>query len=462
MHRVVIIGGGFGGLEVARRLGDKNVDVLLIDRENHHLFQPLLYQVAICGLSPADIAAPIRSIVARHSNVRVVQANVDRIDRAARSVIAGDKRFSYDTLVVAVGAKTAYFGHEEWREHAPGLKSIDDALDIRRRVLSAFERAELMDDPRAREDETTFCVVGGGPTGVELAGAIAELARHVLAQDFRRIDPRKSKVVLIEGGAALLPGFTPALQRAAQEQLEELGVQIRFGNRVSKIDTDGVELDGERIRAGVTVWAAGVRANPLVGALGGEVDRMGRVVVGPTLSLPHDPRIFVIGDAASAKGEDGEPLPGVAPVAIQAGRYVAERILEGPGADPEPFAYRDRGIMATIGRSRAVAKSGRIETTGMLAWLAWLFIHLMFLVGFRNRIAVFLSWIWSYVTYERGARLITRRASHEPGEPPLADAARAREDERARETDGRDERSVRTPSDLRARRNDERARTRAN
>lgn len=424
--RVVIVGGGFGGLEAAKALDGEPVDVTLIDRSNYHLFQPLLYQVAMAGLSPAEIASPIRGILAEQQNVRVVLGTVTRVDLDAREVDVGDERYPYDWLVLAVGARTSYFGHDDWESNAPGLKHIEDALEIRRRVLLAFERAEREPDATERRKLLTFVVIGGGPTGVELAGAIAELARYVLSSDFRSIDPREAKVVLLEAGPRILTSFTPSLGQSAVEQLQELGAEVRTGMRVVAIDEEGVDIeDGaeadelpglgtgrerERIGSATVVWAAGVKANNLAHQLGAPVDRQGRVIVLPDCSLPGHPEVFAIGDMARFE-ENGQVLPGVSPVAMQQARYVARLVrweLESDGRPPrKPFSYFDKGSMATIGRSRAIAEARGLKLHGFIAWLAWLFIHVWYLIGFRNRVAVLLNWMWSYVSYKRGARLIT-------------------------------------------------------
>ena len=430
-RQVVVIGGGFGGLEAAKALDGAPVDVTLVDRANYHLFQPLLYQVAMAGLSPAEIASPIRGILAEQTNVRVMMGEVDRVDLAAQRVFVGDDVLAYDWLIVAVGAQTSYFGHDEWEKHAPGLKRIEDALEIRRRVLLAFERAEREPDERERRKLLTFVVIGGGPTGVELAGAIAELSRFVLGKDFRSIDAREAKVVLIEAGARILPSFSEGLAQSAVEQLQELGAEVRTGDRVVTIDDRGVELeDGgdaddlpglgagrerERIASATVVWAAGVKANGLAQALGVPTDRQGRVIVGQDCALPGHPEVFAIGDMARFE-EKGSVLPGVSPVAMQQARYVAKIIrweLESDGRPPrDPFSYFDKGSMATIGRSRAIAEARGIKMHGFIAWLAWLFIHIWYLIGFRNRLAVLLNWTWSYLSYKRGARLITSTGWH--------------------------------------------------
>lgn len=410
-HRVVIVGGGFGGLEAARALADAPVEVVLVDRRNHHLFQPLLYQVATAGLAPASIAAPIRGILNRQSNTRTILAEVTAVHPERRCLALHDARDStlaYDSLILAAGGCTTWFGHDDWRALAPGLKSIDDAIEIRRRVLLAFEQAEREPDPEVRQALLTFVVVGAGPTGVEMAGALRELARFVLARDFRRIHPEATRVILLEGGERVLPAFSPALSESAVDQLGDLGVEVRTGAMVTAIDPDGVLLDDDtRIPARTVVWAAGVRASPLAEQLGAETDRMGRVVVDDRCRVGGRDDLFAIGDMARFE-QDGDPLPGVSPVAMQQGRYVARRIVERlAGDEPGPFRYRDKGSMATIGRSRAIAERGRFELSGLMAWLAWLVVHLYFLIGFRNRLVVLLNWAWGYITYQRGSRLIT-------------------------------------------------------
>ena len=445
-RQVVIVGGGFGGLEAAKALEGAAVDVTLVDRANYHLFQPLLYQVAMAGLSPAEIASPIRGIVAEQKNVRVMMGEVDRVDLAGQRVFVGQDVLEYDWLIVAVGAQTSYFGHDEWEVHAPGLKRIEDALEIRRRVLLAFERAEREPDERERRKLLTFAVIGGGPTGVELAGAIAELSHFVLGKDFRSIDPREAKVVLIEAGRRILPSFSEGLAQSAVEQLQELGAEVRTGDRVVNIDGRGVELeDGadaddlpglgagrerQRIASATVVWAAGVKANGLAQALGVPTDRQGRVIVGPDCAIPGHPEVFAIGDMARFE-EKGNVLPGVSPVAMQQARYLAKLIRwehESEGRPPrDPFSYFDKGSMATIGRSRAIAEARGIKMRGFIAWLAWLFIHIWYLIGFRNRLAVLLNWTWSYLSYKRGARLITSTGWH-----PHLEAATTQPPESAR------------------------------
>lgn len=407
--RVVIVGAGFAGLEAAKALRRVDVDVHVIDRRNFHLFQPLLYQVATAGLNPADIAQPIRSIFRGQKNVgSVLLASVEAIDTQTSAVVLDDgRRVDFDYLILATGARHSYFGNDHWREHAPGLKSVEDALAIRQRILSAFERAER--DPENATSELTFVVVGGGPTGVELAGAVVEIAVHALADEFDRIDPAAARVVLVEGMDRVLNGYPDRLSERAREQLEELGIEVRLGSMATTIDADGVTLDsGERIDARTVLWAAGVQASPLGRALGAPCDKTGRVVVEDDLSVPHARQVFVAGDLAAAKSE-GEPVPGLAPAAMQAGRHVAAQIEADLAGRPRiPFRYRDRGTLATIGRVRAVADLGRLRFSGAPAWLAWLLIHVFFLIGFRNRVSVLLQWAWNYVTFGRGARIITR------------------------------------------------------
>lgn len=410
--KVVIIGGGFGGLSVATKLAKADVDITLIDRQNHHLFQPLLYQVAMAGLAPSEIAAPIRSILRKHKNTLVLLDEVTGVD-LGRKVVTCERggELPYDYLVVAAGARTHYFGHNEWATYAPGLKSLDDAVEIRRRVLLAFEEAERLPTPEARARLLNFVVIGAGPTGVEMAGAIAELARQVLSRDFRRVRPSEARVLLVEGGPRVLPTFDPELSQRTVDQLGELGVQIRTNSIVEHIGPEGVTLrGGEMLASETVVWAAGVGASPLIGKLGVETDRMGRAMVQNDCSLAGHPDAFVIGDAAHFVGEDGKPLPGVSPTAMQMGRYVAALIkaeLGAPAPRREPFRYRDKGSMATIGRSRAIAQMGKLKMSGFLAWLAWLVVHVWYLIDFRNRVLVMLDWAYSYFTYRRGARLIT-------------------------------------------------------
>lgn len=406
---VVVIGGGFGGLTATQALARSPVRVTLIDKTNHHTFQPLLYQVAMAGLSPADIAQPIRSIVHRQSNATVLMAEVSSVDLAARTVRIDDGGvLPWDFVILACGADTSYFGHDDWAKEAPGLKSLEDAVDIRRRVLLAFELAEREPDPKRREELLSFVVIGGGPTGVELAGALAELARFALDRDFRSIDPSATRVRLLEAGPRILASFPEDLSERAVAQLHELGVEVRTGARVSSIEPGGVRLGEERIACSVVLWAAGVRANPLTKTLGVPLDRSDRVPVNEDLSVPGHPRAFVIGDAALVRGKDGKPLPGVSPVAMQEARAVAQSIGRAiDGQEAKAFHYTDKGSMATIGRSRAVAMMRRIHLSGWIAWLAWLLVHIWYLIGFKNRLVVMINWAWSYVTYRRGARLIT-------------------------------------------------------
>jgi NADH dehydrogenase len=405
---VVIIGGGFGGLNAARAFDGALVRVTIVDRRNHHLFQPLLYQVATASLSPADIASPIRAILRKQENARVLLAEATAIDLERKEVVLDDERLSYDYLIVAAGARHSYFGHDEWEERAPGLKSLEDALEIRRRILLAFEDAERATDETERDRLMTFVVVGGGPTGVELAGALGEISRHTLARDFERIDPTWAKIYLLEAGPRILPMFPEKLARKAVMDLNRLGVRVRPGALVTQIDEEGVWLGDERIRACTVLWAAGVLASPLARTLGVPLDRAGRVPVEPDLSITGHPEVFVVGDLASLTGADGKPLPGVAQVAIQQGRWAAANVLRSLGGEPmQPFRYRDYGNMATIGRNRAIADIHGRRLSGFPAWVAWLFIHVMYLIGFRNRLVVMLQWMWAYFTFQRGARLIT-------------------------------------------------------
>jgi NADH dehydrogenase len=406
--RVVIVGAGFAGLAAAKALGGTPLDVTVVDRHNYHLFQPLLYQVATAGLSPADIASPIRSILRRHKNVSVALAEVTGIDTAAREIVADGRRLPYDVLVLATGARHAYFGHDDWAAFAPGLKEIDDATRLRQRILVAFERAEVEEDAARRRALMTFVVVGGGPTGVEMAGAIAELARKALAADFRTIDPRCARIILVEAAERLLQPFHANLSEAARRSLVKLGVDVRLGAAVTACDADGLVAAGERIDAATLVWAAGVMASTAGTWLGATTDRAGRVKVRGDLSVPGHPEIFVLGDTAYVRNEEGVPLPGIAPVAKQQGEYVARLILARHGGrELLPFRYRNLGTMATIGRKHAVAELGRLRIAGFPAWLLWSLSHVYFLIGFRNRLSVAINWSWSYVTFQRGTRLIT-------------------------------------------------------
>jgi NADH:ubiquinone reductase (H+-translocating) len=419
--RVVIIGGGFGGLYAARALKRDAVDVLVLDRTNHHLFQPLLYQVATATLAPTDITAPIRWLLRKQENARVLMEEVVRIDVERRIVATaeGDEH-AYDYLVVATGARHAYFNHPEWEALAPGLKSVDDAIELRRRILTAFERAEATEDPEERAAWLTFIVVGGGPTGTELAGMLPTIARHALRRDFRRIDPTSTRVILVEGGPKILAAYPDTLSEQARRDLVNLGVDVRAGTLVSEIGPHHVVAGGEHIHAHTILWAAGNAASPLGRDLHAELDRSGRVVVEPDLSVPGYREVFVIGDLA-ATTTDGKPVPGVAPAAMQMGALAATNIRRDlEQRERVPFRYRNKGDLATIGRHRAIAHFGRVQLTGSLAWWFWLFLHIMYLAGFRNRASVLVEWAYSYFTYERGARLITGRSSTEPSAlPPI-------------------------------------------
>jgi len=406
--QVVIIGAGFGGLAAARRLAGAPVHVTVVDRRNHHLFQPLLYQVATAALSPGDIAYPIRSILRHQSNARVLLADVVGIDVARREIALSDGRIPYDFLILAAGAGHAYFGHDEWEKDAPGLKTLEDAITVRRRILLAFERAERERDPAVRRDLLTFVVVGGGPTGVELAGAIAEISRQVLVSDFRAIDPREARVVLVEAGPRILPAYTPASSGRAAETLRARGAEVRTGAMVTGVDAGGVSLGAERIGARTVLWAAGVAASPLARSLGTPLDRAGRALVEPDLSLPGHPEVFVVGDLAIFTHQTGTPLPGLSPVALQEGRAAARNILLTLAGRPRRrFHYVDKGTMAVIGRAAAVAEIAGLRFSGLFAWLLWCFVHIFYLIGFRNRFIVMAEWAWAYLSSERGARLIT-------------------------------------------------------
>ena len=408
--RVVIIGAGFGGLEAAKHLGQKPVWVTVIDRTNYHLFQPLLYQVATAALSPADIAAPVRGILGRYENIEVILAEAQAVDVDKRNVRTTEREIPYDYLIVATGSRHSYFGHNEWEKLAPGLKSLEDAVEIRRRILMAFEFAEKTQDPAARAAAMNFVIIGGGPTGVEMAGAIAEIARETLAKDFKHIDPSTARVILVEGDKRVLSSFPEDLSASALEQLQDLGVEVITGTHAENLTEDGLEVAGKFIPCRVKIWAAGNTASFVGKTLGVPVDKAGRVVVQDDLTIPGHPEVQVIGDLANfISAKDGKPLPGVSPVAIQQGRHAARNILHMvEGAKPQRFYYWDKGSMATIGRNRAVADLNIMHFSGFPAWLAWLFIHVLYLVGFRNRIAVLLQWAWAYVTFNKGARLITR------------------------------------------------------
>lgn len=413
LPHVVICGGGFAGIAAARGLRRAPVQVTLIDRCNHHLFQPLLYQVATAGLSPGEIAEPIRRILSGQANARVLLARVESIQPDGRRVtIDGGQELSCDYLLLATGATHSYFGKDAWAAHAPGLKTVEDALELRRRILFAFEAAERGGDAAEREALLTFVIVGAGPTGVELAGALIELSRHTLAREFRSLDPRRARIVLCEGLDRVLSAFPPALSARAAERLGKLGVEVRTGTLVTEVDAAGVVLRRgeaeERLPARTVLWAAGVAASPLGRSLGAPLDRAGRVLVEPDLSVPGRRQVFVAGDLAAVEREDGAPVPGVAPAALQMGEHVARCIRADLAARPRPpFRYRDKGDLATIGRSSAVARIGRLEFGGVVAWLLWAVVHIFFLIGFRNRVLVSLQWVWAYLTYQRGARLIT-------------------------------------------------------
>jgi NADH dehydrogenase len=409
LPHVVILGGGFAGLAAARTLRRAPVRITLVDRRNHHLFQPLLYQVATAALNPADIAYPIRAILRRQANVRTILARVTRIDWARRRLELFDGSLEYDHLIVATGATHSYFGHDEWGTWAPGLKTVEDALEIRRRVLSAFEAAERLGDPQQVPATLTFVVVGAGPTGVELAGALSEIGRITVAKDFRTFDPRTLRVVLVEGSERVLQAYSPPLSAAAQRQLERLGVEVRTRSVVTRIDQSGVWLGDEHIPARTVLWAAGVAASPLGRDLEVPLDRAGRVLVDPDLRVPGRPDVFVVGDLMHLQ-QDGKPIPGVAPAAIQAGRHAALNLLrQVRGVPTEPFRYRDKGSLATIGRAAAVGQLGKVSCTGFVAWWVWWMIHIAYLVGFRNRLVVMIGWAWQYFAFSRGARLITGR-----------------------------------------------------
>jgi NADH dehydrogenase len=414
-RHIVVLGGGFGGLDAARSLADAPVRITLIDRHNYHLFQPLLYQVATASLSPADIASPIRWILRRQKNVRVLLANAERIDTAGQSVIVEPGgSIPYDFLVVATGSAHAYFGHPEWAARAPGLKTLDDALEIRRQVLLAYEAAERESEPARQRRLLTFAIVGGGPTGVELAGALAEIARQSLRQDFRNIRPESARIILLEGSDDILGTFPERLRHAARRSLERLGVEVRTGSIVTAVDADGVTWRStestprvERLDAATLLWAAGVAASPIAASLGVPLDRAGRVRAEPTLRVPGHPNIFVVGDICALE-QDGRPLPGVAQVAMQGGAHAARNIVRAIRGEPlQPFRYRDYGNAATIGRGAAVVDIRGIRASGALAWLFWLFLHIFWLIGFRNRLVVLGEWAWSYLTFQRRVRLIT-------------------------------------------------------
>lgn len=414
LPHVVILGGGFGGLTAAKTLKNASVEITLLDRTNHHLFQPLLYQVAASGLSPAEIATPIRSILAKQRNVKVLLGEATNVDFKDQTVFfhdgEGDHFMHYDYLIMATGGRTSYFGHDQWEQFAPGLKDLDDAVEIRRRVLMAFEAAEIETDPERRKELLTFVVVGGGPTGVELAGAVAELAKFALARDFRAINPTSADIILLEGGPRILPAFSEDLSASGVRQLENLGIKVEVGAQVTDINDKGVKLgDGRFIRSATVIWGAGVCATAFTRTLGVKVDRAGRININPDLTVPEHNNVYAVGDIAFLV-ENGKPVPGVSPAAMQMGRQSAKNIINDLNGKPhEEFRYLDKGSMATIGRKAAVANVRGWKFGGTLAWLAWLFVHIFFLIGFRNRTMVLFNWGWSYITYKRGARLITGR-----------------------------------------------------
>ena len=405
---VVIIGAGFGGLKAAESLAKLPVRITVLDRKNHHTFQPLLYQVATAGISPAEIAAPIREILRKHENVEVLLGEVLGFDLERHQILLHNFELTYDYLIVAAGAMHAYFGHDEWEPMAPGLKIIEDALEIRRRILLAYELAEREAALQGTHRPLNFIVVGAGPTGVELAGTLAEISRKSLAKNFRNIDPTKTRVLLVEAGPSILSAYPEDLRQSAVKQLEHLGVEVRTNSAVSDVRTGQVQVGNDVISAEVVLWAAGVSASPLGRALGAPVDRAGRVLVEPDLSIPGHREVFVVGDLANMKDKHGRPLPGVAPVAMQQGKFVGRQVAADLAGRPrETFHYPDKGSLATIGRAAAIAQFGKVHLSGLIAWLSWLFIHVFFLIGFRNRIIVMFQWFWSYLTYERAARLIT-------------------------------------------------------
>ena len=423
MKQVLIVGAGFAGLNAAKRLRSApGIAVTLLDRENHHLFQPLLYQVAMAALSPADIAVPIRSLFARVRNIRVLKAEAQKVDVAGRKVITDSGEYPYDYLMLACGSQHAYFGHEEWERDAPGLKTLPQATEIRRRVLEAFEVAERDQNVEARRRHLTFVVVGGGPTGVELAGAIGEMSRYTLARDFRSIDPRQTRVILVEAGPRILPSFDAKLAARAMRDLESLGVQVWTHSRVTNVTESGVSVGNEHVAASTVLWAAGVRAADVGRTLGAQVDQVGRVKVNPDLTIPGHPEVFVVGDMARFEESDGKSLPGVAFVAMQEGIYAADvvrkEVKRGAVAERAPFRYHDLGQLATIGRSRAIAEFGRLRLVGHFAWWFWLLVHIYRLSGFRNRLSVLVQWAWSYMTFGRGARLIVGKEWQAYSGPP--------------------------------------------
>lgn len=416
--QVVIVGAGFGGLEAAKKLQCEEVHVTVIDRTNYHLFQPLLYQVATAALSPADIAAPVRAILSKCRNMAVMLAEVEAVDVAAKKLKTTEREIPYDYLILATGSRHSYFGHDEWEKLAPGLKSLEDAIEIRRRLLMAFEYAEKITDESARVAAMTFVIIGGGPTGVEMAGAIAEIARYTLAKDFRHIDPSSARVILVEGEPRVLAAFPEDLSASALKQLQDLGVEVRTGVHATNLTEAGLNVGEEFIPCRVKIWAAGNNASFVGRTLGVPIDRAGRVMVNNDLTIPDHPEVQVIGDLASFPHQTGQPLPGVSPVAMQQGRHAARNILAMiDGRKPQRFWYWDKGSMATIGRNKAVADLNFIHLSGLPAWIAWLFVHIIFLVGFRNRVVVLLQWAWAYFTFNKGARLITRNFQSETRPP---------------------------------------------
>ncbi len=415
--KVVIVGAGFGGLFAAKRLAREPVDVVLIDRHNYHLFQPLLYQVATAALAPSDVAWPVRSVLSRQKNLSVLLAEVTGIDAGNKRVLIGDDTVDYDYLVVATGSRDAFFGNDDWEDWTQGLKTVDDATALRRKLLIAFEDAEMCEDSEARERLLRFVIIGAGPTGVELAGSIAELAHYTLAKDFRRIDPRSAQVILVEAGERVLATFTEKTSQYAKESLEKLRVDVRLDSRVEACDADGVTINGERVPAATVLWAAGVAASPVADWLGAEKDRQGRVIVADDLSVQGHPDVFVIGDAANVKDGEGKQVPGIAPAAKQQGRYVATVIVARAAGKSAPaeFRYRHAGDLATIGRRSAVAEFGKLRLKGRLAWWLWGIAHIYFLIGLPSPIIVSFRWLWQYITYGRGARLITGKADMQRG-----------------------------------------------
>lgn len=420
MRKVVIVGAGFAGLNAAKRLSKSaDADITLIDRENHHLFQPLLYQVAMAALSPADIAVPIRSLLAGCRNVRVIKAAATGVNLAERCVLTDSGNFNYDYVLIACGAKHAYFGHEEWEPFAPGLKTLPQATEVRRRVLEAFEAAERETQPDRRRAHLTFVIVGGGPTGVELAGAIGEMSRYTLARDFRSIDPRQTRVILVEAGPRILPAFAPEMSARAMRDLESLGVQVWTAARVTAVTEEGVTVGAEKVASSTVLWGAGVRAADIGRSLGVPTDSVGRVTVNADLTVAEHPEVFVAGDLAHCVDASGAALPGVAQVAIQQGIYIADVIARDARNNPRaPFVYKDKGKLATIGRARAICEMGGVKLAGRLAWWVWLVVHIYQLNGFRNRLSVVIQWAWSYINFSRGARLIVGKEWRSYGGSP--------------------------------------------